>query len=70
MRGANVSVVWPYSRGTERAPGLLPIHKAAPGAALKDAVLHGRLALVDGIRLGGARLRELSIEHLKKELQA
>ena len=46
---------------------LQPIYKDAPTAALNDPVLHRRLALLDGLRAGGARARTLSAKLLRAE---
>lgn len=49
--------VWPHSQGAVRGIAVAPLHKAVPDAALADPRLHERLALVDALRLGDARLR-------------
>lgn len=60
--------VWPHAEGTARGPALCPLYKSVPAAALEDPALYDLLALVDAIRLGGARERTLAIADLKARL--
>lgn len=50
-------VVWAHPEGPDRGIELEPIHACAPAAALRDPQLRARLALVDALRIGGARVR-------------
>jgi hypothetical protein len=68
--GATGSLVWPHAKGSQRAQSLEPIHKAAPDAALHDPRMYRLLALLDGIRIGGARMRQIAAEHLTAELRS
>ena len=61
--------VWPYGKGAVRGHSILPLYPSAPEAALKDAKLHELLALVDALRVGRARERELAVRELKKRLE-
>jgi hypothetical protein len=61
--------VWPYSHGEVRGIGLTPIHRAAPEAALRDGKLYQLLALVDAIRTGRARERELAARELSSRIE-
>jgi hypothetical protein len=61
--------VWPYAEGTVRGYSFSPLHKNAPLAALEDPKLYELLALVDGLRDGRARERELAIRELKVRLE-
>ena len=61
--------VWPDVVGESRGTSLLPLHKSAPQAALRDPKLHELLALVDAIRSGRARERELAIKELQKRFK-
>ena len=58
--------VWPYGKGTVRGHSITPLYPSVPEAALKDVKLHEKLALVDALRVGRARERELAIKELKK----
>jgi hypothetical protein len=61
--------VWPYEQGTKRGYAVTPLHKNVPRAALRDANLYQMLALVDAIRIGGARERELAARELAQRLR-
>lgn len=60
--------VWPYGKGSLRGHSILPLYPTVPEAALKDAKLHELLALVDALRVGRARERELAVRELRKRL--
>ena len=65
---AELPPVWPDPEGTARGVAFSPLYKLAPLAARSDPVLYELLALVDAIRGGRARERELAIKELKKRL--
>jgi hypothetical protein len=56
--------VWPHPKGEVRGIALSPIHRAAPFAALKDPKLYELLALLDAVRAGRAREREIATREL------
>jgi len=60
--------VWPDADGDVRGEGFSPLYKSAPFAARQDQALYELLALVDAIRAGRARERELAVKMLKKRL--
>jgi len=60
--------VWPYAKGTVRGHSIVPLYISVPEAALKDAALYELLVLVDALRVGRAREKELAIKELKKHL--
>ena len=60
--------VWPYAKGTIRGHSIIPLYPSVPEAALKDAKLYELLALVDGLRVGRAREKELAIVEIKTRL--
>jgi hypothetical protein len=60
--------VWPFEQGSRRGYAFLPLYKKAPQAALKDPELYQLLALVDAMRNGGARERELARRELSARL--
>lgn len=62
--------VWPYAEGTTRGYALAPLYPTVPQAAAKDAPLYESLALVDAIRDGRARERNLAAKELESRLQA
>lgn len=62
--------VWPDAHGSQRGLALRPLHPAVPIAARRDPELAERLALLDGLRLGDARVRALSAQLLIARLEA
>ncbi len=61
--------VWPYENGSVRGYSYAPLHKNVPEAALADQQLYELLALVDALRDGKARERELAVKELRKRLE-
>jgi hypothetical protein len=57
--------VWPDPEGSERGQAFSPLYKSAPKAARKDAILYEYLVIVDAIRGGRAREREMAVKELK-----
>jgi DNA-binding Lrp family transcriptional regulator len=62
--------VWPWHEGDTRGAGLEPLYKSVPHAALRDPALYQLLALVDAIRDGRARERNLAERHLVHRLRS
>ena len=62
--------VWPYAEGTARGYTLAPLYPSVPAAAARDPKLYELLALVDAIRDGRARERNLAIKELQSRLKA
>lgn len=60
--------VWANPTGTAKGPTLSPLYRTAPQAALADPALHRMLALVDALRTGRARERDLATQLLETEL--
>jgi DNA-binding Lrp family transcriptional regulator len=60
--------VWPDPEGTVRGLEFSPLYKNVPAAARRDPELYELLALVDAIRDGRAREREIAINELKKKI--
>ena len=56
--------VWPHPTGDTRGIALEPFHPAVPNAALRNNQLYERLALVDALRAGDARVRKLARDEL------
>jgi len=61
--------VWPDPEGGVRGESFSPLYKSAPFAAKNDAKLYELLALIDGIRGGRAREKEIAKKELKKRLK-
>ena len=60
--------VWPHDDGEVRGQGIPPLYASAPEAARKDPKLHELLALVDALRIGRARERQIAADELKRRL--
>lgn len=62
--------VWPYAEGSVRGIEFSPMYENVPQAALRDARLYELLALVDAIREGRAREREIAIRELTARIDS
>ncbi len=62
--------VWPDPEGEVRGLSLSPLFRSVPGAARTDNKLYELLVLVDAIRAGRARERNIAVTVLKKRLSS
>jgi hypothetical protein len=62
--------VWPYAEGSVRGIGFSPLYKNVPEAALRDPKLYELLSLVDAIREGRSREREIAIRELTARIDS
>jgi hypothetical protein len=62
--------VWPSADGKIRGYSFAPLYKTVPHAALRDPYLYEVLALIDAIRDGRARERQLAEKELKIRLES
>ncbi len=60
--------VWPDPQGEVRGIALEPLHDSVPEISRRDRVLTELLALIDGVRLGDARVRGVAEELLRERL--
>jgi len=60
--------VWPFGKGKIRGQAITPLYPSVVDAVQNDQKLHELLALVDAIRVGRARERELAIKELKDRI--
>lgn len=60
--------VWPSPEGDSRGPAVEPLHPAVVALAADDPWMYDLLAIVDGIRLGDARVRGIARELLYERL--
>lgn len=60
--------VWPDPAGEVRGLSVEPLHPSAPKAARHDPGFYELLALVDALRLGGARERALAEKELRRRM--
>jgi hypothetical protein len=61
--------VWPDPEGAVRGLEFSPLYKNVPAAARRDPKLYELLALVDAIRDGRAREREIAIDELEQRIK-
>jgi DNA-binding Lrp family transcriptional regulator len=64
----DVPPVWPDPEGDVRGEELRPLHPCVPVAARQDARLYELLVLVDAVRCGRAREREIAVRELGSRL--
>lgn len=62
---ASEKYVWPYAKGNDRGQAIEPLYSSIVEASLKDKDLYELLTMVDAIRVGRIREKEIA----KKELQ-
>lgn len=60
--------VWPDPHGRQRGIAVTPLHPSVPELSRRDPELAERLALVDAIRMGDARVRGLATKLLSQRL--
>ena len=63
------SYVWPSAKGTARGQAIEPLYSGAIDAALEDEEFHQLLALVDALRVGRVRERDLAVRVLRIRLK-
>ncbi len=61
--------VWPHPEGPVRGLSLRPLYANLPLAAQKDSSFYELLALLDAIRIGQAREREVAAQLLRERLR-
>ncbi len=65
---SNESYVWPSGKGTVRGQSILPLYPSVTKAARNDLKFYELLALVDALRVGRAREREIAVKELKTRI--
>lgn len=60
--------VWPSGKGKVRGQAITPLYPSIIEAVQKDDKLHELLALVDALRVGRAREKEMAIKELKSRI--
>lgn len=63
---SNEKYVWPSATGPDRGQSIIPLYPTVPKAVKLDEDLYFMLALVDAIRVGKAREREMAVNLLQK----
>ena len=65
---SNEHFVWPYGKGKVRGQSIVPLYPSVTEAVQKDEKLYELLALVDAIRVGKAREKEIAINELRTRI--
>ncbi|MFH4969334.1 hypothetical protein V8G61_14105 [Gaetbulibacter sp. M240] len=60
--------VWPYGKGKIRGQAITPLYPSVVDAVQNDEKLHELLALVDALRVGKAREKEIAVQALKDRI--
>lgn len=70
MIGQDPIPVWPYAEGDQRGLALEPLYRSVPRAITQypDKIFYELLTLVDAIRSGRARERNIAIQLLKEKI--
>jgi hypothetical protein len=67
--GVDLPPVWPFPEGQDRGVSLEPLYKTVPAAAMRDPAMYELLALLDALREGRAREREIAERELLARLR-
>lgn len=62
---SNEILVWPYHSGDAKGQSIQPLYANAVDAVQNDELLYDTLSLIDSIRVGKVREKELAIKKLK-----
>jgi len=62
-------VVWPSDSGEAYGVSLLPLHSCVPVASLRRATFHELMALIDVLRVGRVRERQLATRRIDQLLE-
>lgn len=65
---SNENYVWPYAKGEVRGQSIIPLYPTVPKASINDENLYELLALIDAVRIGNAREKELAYKKLKSRI--
>jgi hypothetical protein len=68
MSDGGINYVWPMAKGPVRGQSIEPLYPGAAIAAQEDPKLYELLTLVDALRVGRARERELAQKEIKKRI--
>ena len=64
----NDQYVWPHAEGNIRGQEVIPLYETAPDAARHDPKLYELLALIDALRVGRARERNIAAQEIEDRL--
>lgn len=68
IQGGGTLYVWPHEDGGMRGETITPLYPNLPHAALLDRAFYELSALVDAIRVGRVREREIAVDELRKRI--
>lgn len=69
MSAGELPMVWPDAKGSTKGLSVEPLFKSATLAIRRDPEMYAMLALIDAIRLGQPRERNLAISLLQKRME-
>jgi hypothetical protein len=61
---SSIGFVWGHADGTTRGQSIIPLFPGAPLLAVNNPPLYELLALIDALRVGGARVRTIAADLL------
>ncbi|MCX6198459.1 MAG: hypothetical protein NTY88_04440 [Bacteroidetes bacterium] len=62
--------VWPYPKGDKRGQAIEPLHKLMPEITQRHKELYEMLTLIDAIRVGKAREKNIGAELLEEKIKS
>jgi hypothetical protein len=65
---SNENYVWPYAKGQVRGQSIIPLYPTVPKACGSDKKLYELLALIDALRIGNAREKDIAYKKLKNRI--
>lgn len=60
--------VWPYAKGRARGQSIIPLYPSVNQAIILDSNLYEILALMDAVRVGRAREKNMALEFLEQRI--
>lgn len=66
---AGSALVWPLDAGEDFGPSIEPLHACVPGAALRHPRFYELMAIVDVLRVGRVRERQVATRRLDELLE-
>ena len=64
----NDTIVWPHADGPARGQSLIPLFPGAPALSTRNPALYELLTIVDALRVGTTRVRNIAAELLSERL--
>lgn len=69
IAGGTEKYVWHYVKGEERGQQIEPLYPTVPEAVLRDGELYQLLVIVDVLRMGKVREKEIAIKELSERIK-